>query len=116
MTEIPELADAPLRAAESLMHAALDGLRQALDDFRRANGSAGALSTEVAALRKALQSAIDERERFGKIVQSGGGGVGGAGVPVAPYDLAAAENEVRRRMACLRRAHGDGGVSRGPAA
>ena len=66
------------------------------------------LIDETRLLRKALENIYEERKR----VRTLSGSDGPAGGVV--LDLAAARGEIARRLACLRLARGDGGVSGQP--
>lgn len=100
-------------AARSAMHIAGAMLMETADDLiairrrLREEEDAGSLDKAVKLardLRAGAQLMIEERNRLDKLRKDAAGGVAGAG----SLDLAAARDEIGRRLACLRRAGGGG--------
>ncbi|MCC6007294.1 MAG: hypothetical protein JJU40_06435 [Rhodobacteraceae bacterium] len=100
-----------IAATELLFLSTARALSEALKRLEAGDiDKAAELPGAIAMVRKALVLALTERQAVGKSRNEGGAG-GGGGVPVAALDLAAARDEVGRRLARLRDAGGSGAVS-----
>lgn len=94
--------------AERQLAAYGEELDAVLEDIRAGKfGTPRDMAVLAASLRKALEAVFCERARLEKLVNESGHRSG-------ELDLAAAGDEVRRRMARLRAAQREGGVSGGP--
>jgi|GEM_PF-809758 len=104
------LADLATRSAMHIAGAMLMETAEELNAIRqrlRAEEGAGSLDKAMKLardLRAGAQLMIDERNRLDKLRKDAAGGIGAAGA----LDLAAARDEIGRRLACLRRAGGGG--------
>jgi hypothetical protein len=99
-----------LAAAEALLRETAEALSLLLARVKAGEfGRLEDLVREQAQLRKAALAALHERQSFDKHKRDRG-----AEVPLPALDLAAARDEVGRRLARLRRAAGADGVSGEP--
>ena len=115
-TNPPDGEGAPqdmIAATEQLFHSSTKALSEALRKLEAGDTDRVAeLPVALAQVRKALTLALTERHALAKLGYDTGAG-GGLGVPDAAYDLAAARDEIGRRLARLRAAREAGGVSDG---
>jgi hypothetical protein len=102
-----------IAATEQLFHSSARALALALGKLEAGETDKVAeLPVALAQVRKALTLALMERQAVAKLGHETGD-AGGGGVSHAALDLAAARDEIGRRLARLRNARDAGGVSGG---
>ncbi|WP_114964951.1 hypothetical protein [Alkalilacustris brevis] len=94
--------EALVAASEAALTATVAALHEVLGRVRQGEfGRIDDLIREQRELRRALVMAFEERHKVEKLRRNSGGG---GDAPDAALDLAAARDEIGRRLACLRAA------------